>query len=49
LGGKNGTTLNGQRLAGPMAAADGARIAMRSVVLIVRMFDEPAATVTGLR
>jgi hypothetical protein len=48
LGSKNGTTLNGQRLVGPMAAADGARITVGSVALIFRVFDEPAPTVTAL-
>lgn len=48
LGSKNGTMLNGQRLAGPMAVADGAHIQVGSVALTFRVFDEPASTITRL-
>jgi DNA-binding winged helix-turn-helix (wHTH) protein len=47
LGSKNGTTLNGQRLAEPTAVADGAHIQVGTIALIFRVFDEPGSTITG--
>ena len=46
LGSKNGTMLNGQRLGGPAAVADGAHITFGSVAMIFRVFDEPGSTIT---
>jgi DNA-binding winged helix-turn-helix (wHTH) protein len=46
LGSKNGTTLNGQPLAGPARIVDGDQVVIGSVALTFRAFTEPAATKT---
>jgi DNA-binding winged helix-turn-helix (wHTH) protein len=46
LGSKNGTTLNGERLASPRRVDDGATIKVGSVTLVFREFQEPGPTKT---
>jgi DNA-binding winged helix-turn-helix (wHTH) protein len=49
LGSKNGTTLNGALIEGPMPLTDGASIVLGATVLKFRVFDAPASTQTLIK